>query len=501
MGNTKGTQTDIEKLILELLSNFSRAKYTVVVLVLGESIRNKSDLSVHAVKVIKAVIKSETLPNIQKYRALHLLKEMLKITEKSFREQCEGIIMNRLKQLALSSYGDKILLGYNNKSDLPYSKRFYRLLLECLAQWHTNFGQSHRFFINCIGEMKMMKIYPSTVKYYSRFQVGSAANLSQYLSQLRQSRINFASAFTDYTRTSLRNIETDCYFFLYEKQLLKIGQFRKIEGLLECAVEKKEALEAELAFLEKIRTPYFAVEQSLNSAQRFIECFRESYCSCFWREEYFPDFEILFSRVLGNKMSRITVGYQPLELQVMIQDPLDAESLESSNENPETTPTVSTNSIPLDLTPPVFRHQKSSGDIQLTDFGSNVRSITPSNKFVPYVPTSFTNSIRENSVNRESSRCVDPSLPENSPTYPIKTFPSESRPGTSLSRIVTVQDSEREVKSTAIARSKPPSLNEIEDPPTNKSSKSKPPSTHFIRKSFEFFGFKNKSQQDINSSS
>lgn len=395
MGNSNTTQTDIEKLIVNTVTNFSRARYTLTVLALNENVRSRSLLTVHSVKVIKAIIKSSKHTNIEKYRALHLLKETLKVNDRSYREMCSQIIMERLRQLALSSYGEKVLLGYNPKGDLRYSRKFHRLLLECFAEWHLCFGQTNRFFVSTIGTMKERKLYPTSRVYYLRFQVGKEKSLAHCATLLRQARLNFVELFADGSRPSLRCLETDSKFFLYERQVERLRSLDQLASAISGEPLKKEAIAAEFRFLDSIKSTYLALKQDSESANQFLENFRVNYCKLFSREESFPDFEILFRKVEQNKVSCMMVGYLPTELNALVEDPLDAESVESADEKATQLSTAQMGSMTHLANGSdrlLFASQQSIGDIHLaTNTQSSLQSIPISIKKVPYVPATFAN--------------------------------------------------------------------------------------------------------------
>lgn len=426
MGNSNTTQADIEKLIVSTVTDFSRAKYTLTVLVLNENVRSRSPLTTHAVKVIKAIVKSSKHSNIEKYRALHLLKETLKVNDRSYREQCNEIIMERLRQLALSSYGEKVLLGYNQKGDLRYSRKFHRLLLECFAEWHLCFGQTNRFFVSTIGTMKERKLYPTSRVYYLRFQVGKEKSLAHCATLLRQARLSFVELFAEGSRPSLRCLETDSKFFLYERQVERLRSLGKLTSAISGEPLKKEAIAAEFRFLDSIKPSYLALKQGPESASQFLETFRASYCQLFGREENFPDFEILFRKVEQNKVSCMMVGYLPTELNALVEDPLDAESVESADEKATQLSTAQIGSMTHLANGSdrlLFGSQQSIGDIHLAAHAqSSLQSIPPSVKQLPYVPATFANLGTHLSLPTEVELQWNP--PSNTlPSPPVNTKP------------------------------------------------------------------------------
>ena len=394
MSNSLPTEMVVESLVIDLVKNFNRAKYSAAVLIFSENIKASTQAETYVIQVIKAIIKSERKSTLEKYRALHLLKELLKVNDKGFRKLCDDLIMDRLKHLALSSYKERVLVGYNLKSNVHYSKKFYRLLLECFAEWQLNFGQSSRFFSSIVQDMRTLGIYPSFRRYYNRFQIFGEKSMSEYMAQIQAAREKFVMIFTSDSTQSLRNIESDLAFYNYEKLLVRMGPMKAYASLLDCKPEIRLALKSEFDFMESIRSEYFLIDRNFASADKFISTFREKYINCFSNELSFPDYERLFTKIEQRKVFLPYIGYESSELQRKIFDPLDAPSLESEDDDLRSSKGF-TSTIASTMDIQTFGVQRSMGDIQLAPSMSNIDYSSLRFQQKPFVPQNIVRSMQE----------------------------------------------------------------------------------------------------------
>lgn len=262
-------------------------------------------------QVIKAVIKSEELPNVQKYRALHMLKELLKINDKSFRDYCDQNIMNRFKELALSNGRENVLLAYNKKSDQRYSRKFYYLLLECFVEWHQLFGESSIFYIDVINKMKESGIHPHEKKYYPRLAIGPERSLEECRDSLEKSRLDFVSTVTNLSRQGVRDHTSELHFKRWEKQVEKLKVALKMGQCLRTDKECLEKLDAERRLFEEIKAAYTSVNDDPLTAKRFFEVLKATYLKELNEEKELPDFESPLNKLTKNNYNFIFVPTSP----------------------------------------------------------------------------------------------------------------------------------------------------------------------------------------------
>lgn len=95
----------------------------------------------YCVDYIKMVIKSKDSTERDKFNALLLLKDLLKTKQKNLILYNDQKLLARLYKLASSPLREKVLLQYNERGDLTYSKKFYYLLRECFSNWGKNFDK------------------------------------------------------------------------------------------------------------------------------------------------------------------------------------------------------------------------------------------------------------------------------------------------------------------------------------------------------------------------
>mgnify|MGYP003610172956 CR=1 FL=1 len=330
MGNTGSPQQDLEKMIFWMLSDFNRSRYTLVIMAVSENIQARTPLAAHAVKVIKSVIKDPKKHNVEKYRALHLLKELLKPADRQFRDACEKIIMERLRQLALSSFGERVLLGYNSKSSVRFSRKFHRLLLECFAEWHEVFGRSHPFFAGVASELRGRKILPTSRIYYRRFTPGPARSLAAAGAGLKSARLNLIGAFE---LGWLRGFGPDSALDTLRRRSARFRESSRFVSAVDCAPAARKLIERELNFIDRIEQPFIEVSDDFESQLAFMHMFESTYCELFGNEEYFPDFKAFFARVEARR-GRAAPGDSRIGPTMMRHDSFGPESIESAEEEP-----------------------------------------------------------------------------------------------------------------------------------------------------------------------
>lgn len=99
------------------------------------------------VDYIKLIIKKEKVQAEVKFRALLLLKDLLRKKHKELIKYNEKKLLQRLFLLSKGKEKDKVLLQYDIKADVRVSKDFYQLLLECMDNWGKDFP-TYKSYVN-----------------------------------------------------------------------------------------------------------------------------------------------------------------------------------------------------------------------------------------------------------------------------------------------------------------------------------------------------------------
>ena len=95
-----------------------------------------------------------------KFRALLLLKDLIKGNYKNLIAYNDKKLLDRLYLLATSKYKEKCLISFNKRADMNYSKKFYHLLLECFNNWGRLFKDSNPRYFDFYNKLRKIKRIP-----------------------------------------------------------------------------------------------------------------------------------------------------------------------------------------------------------------------------------------------------------------------------------------------------------------------------------------------------
>lgn len=123
-------------------------------------------MEVYIVDMIKQAVKDPLAPNLSKFNALYLLKELMKTRNKRFVDYVERKLGDRLDLLATSDKGDECLLVFNRNGDKVWSANFHHLNLECFQAWAAMFRTTNPGFDKTAAKLRIMKRLPIDNKFY-----------------------------------------------------------------------------------------------------------------------------------------------------------------------------------------------------------------------------------------------------------------------------------------------------------------------------------------------
>lgn len=119
------------------------------------------------VEYVKAKIKDPYTSSERKFRALTLLKDLMNKRHKYLVDYNEKRLLKRLALLAKAPEKDNVLIIYNKRADLKYSKNFYTLLLECLDNWGLKYGATNPQYLEKRKQLIILKILPVPTNFYN----------------------------------------------------------------------------------------------------------------------------------------------------------------------------------------------------------------------------------------------------------------------------------------------------------------------------------------------
>ena len=138
MGNQNGSP-EVSRLVENTVRSPDPNQYRSALDFLAQATAKPDTPSIQAaIASIKSVIKSPKFSNKDKYRALHLFKDMMKTGRKDVTSYANEKILKRLFALANSNHKERVLVVNHPGSNPQDSKDFYHLLLECFAKWKIN---------------------------------------------------------------------------------------------------------------------------------------------------------------------------------------------------------------------------------------------------------------------------------------------------------------------------------------------------------------------------
>lgn len=105
-------------------------------------------------------IKDPHSPADRKFRALLMLKDLMKMRHKILIDYTETKILRRLFTLAKAPQRQNVLIIYDPKADLKKSKDFYNLLLECIDNWGLKYGTTNPDYLEDRQKLIVQKILP-----------------------------------------------------------------------------------------------------------------------------------------------------------------------------------------------------------------------------------------------------------------------------------------------------------------------------------------------------
>ena len=117
------------------------------------------------VDYIKATIKDPYSLADRKFRALLMLKDLMKSRHKILVDYTEKKILKRLFLLAKAPQKENVLIIYDPKTDLKRSKDFYNLLLECLDNWGLKYGTTNPRYLDNRKKLIALRILPVGVHF------------------------------------------------------------------------------------------------------------------------------------------------------------------------------------------------------------------------------------------------------------------------------------------------------------------------------------------------
>lgn len=110
-------------------------------------------------------IKDPYSPADRKFRALLMLKDLMKKRHKILIDYTEKKIQKRLFLLAKAPQKENVLIIYDPKTDLKKSKDFHNLLLECLDNWGLKYGTTNPRYLNDRKNLITLRILPIGVHF------------------------------------------------------------------------------------------------------------------------------------------------------------------------------------------------------------------------------------------------------------------------------------------------------------------------------------------------
>ena len=169
-GYSKAEKAEAQKYIIKIQEaigdNDQLQKYKKIRKELAQEIIKKKNASRFIIDYIKGIIKSHQATGRNKYLALLLLKDLMKVNKKNIIDYNNKKLLSRLFILADSNLKGKVLQTYDKKVDLDYSKKFYYLLLECFENWGKKYSKILKYNDFYLKLVKKKKI-PIAERYYN----------------------------------------------------------------------------------------------------------------------------------------------------------------------------------------------------------------------------------------------------------------------------------------------------------------------------------------------
>lgn len=125
----------------------------------------KRNVERYIVDYVKGTIKDPYSAADRKFRALLLLKDLMKNRHKILIDYNEKKLQKRLYLLAKATQRENVLIIYDPKVDLKRSKDFYKLLLECLDNWGLKYGTTNPRYEEDRRKLISMNILPVGVQF------------------------------------------------------------------------------------------------------------------------------------------------------------------------------------------------------------------------------------------------------------------------------------------------------------------------------------------------
>lgn len=128
----------------------------------SEFIRNTEK---YLVDYVKHIIKAREVDGIAKFRALLMVKEMLKTRQKILLDYVERKLLNRLCEYATSEFRASFMLQVDPTIDPKISADFYQLILECIDSWGAEHGVTNPAFLERRDKLTAQSILPISMKF------------------------------------------------------------------------------------------------------------------------------------------------------------------------------------------------------------------------------------------------------------------------------------------------------------------------------------------------
>lgn len=148
-------------------SNTNKSRKLLIKISKTEKGKINRNVERYLVDYVKFKIKDPYTPADRKFRALLLLKDLMNKRHKILVDYTEKKILKRLYLLAKSPHRENVLIIYDKRADLKYSKNFYTLLLECLDNWALKYGATNPAYISKRNRLMEMRVLPVPTNFYN----------------------------------------------------------------------------------------------------------------------------------------------------------------------------------------------------------------------------------------------------------------------------------------------------------------------------------------------
>ena len=240
----------------------------------------------YLVDYIKHLVKAKQVSAILKFRGMLLLKDLVNNKHKKLIDYVEKKILKRLYEFGRSEFKENVLLQIDPVSDPVVSADFYQLVLECLDNWGSKYGETNPHYQEkrhkLMAERKLpvknvFLNFPGPDEVLAPNDAFNHQNIESLLQEIRTIREQFTSKLLENNVANFKTREIERLFGEYQNIYQKIDNHpdkkafvndRMVDPHLD---QFKDDLLNELIYYQSFADIYLKANSQVSNQNFYIE--------------------------------------------------------------------------------------------------------------------------------------------------------------------------------------------------------------------------------------